>query len=77
MKTAISLPDELFKAADRYAKEHRISRSELYSRALKDYLKLRTGVTEALNELYKDEPSEVDPVLMRLQWDAIKKDPWE
>lgn len=77
MKTAITLPDELIEKADRYAKERGISRSELVNRALDDYLKSREGVTEALNKLYDNEPSELDPVHKRLQWEAIKKEPWE
>lgn len=38
MKTAISLPDEVFAAAERYAKQHGLSRSELYARALRRFL---------------------------------------
>ena len=38
MKTAISIPDELFEAAERVAKQLRVSRSELYRKALVKYL---------------------------------------
>ena len=38
MKTAISLPDELFTAADQYAQEKEMTRSELYANALREYL---------------------------------------
>ena len=38
MKTAISLPDEVFSSAERLAKRLKLSRSELYSRALSEYL---------------------------------------
>ncbi|MCI5211777.1 MAG: ChpI protein, partial [Candidatus Electrothrix sp. ATG2] len=34
MKTAISIPDKLFTAADQYAKKHGFSRSSLYAKAL-------------------------------------------
>jgi predicted transcriptional regulator len=34
MKTAISIPDEIFEAAERLAKRLKRSRSEIYSRAL-------------------------------------------
>jgi predicted transcriptional regulator len=38
MKTAISLPDELGHAADLFASQRDMSRSELYARALAEYL---------------------------------------
>ena len=38
MKTAISLPDELFALADELAAERGISRSELYAAALREYV---------------------------------------
>ena len=45
MKTAISLPDELFKAGERYAEKKGKSRSQLYAEALAEYL-LRHGPDE-------------------------------
>lgn len=38
MKTAISLPDALGHAADLYAAQQDMSRSELYAKALAEYL---------------------------------------
>ena len=38
MKTAVSLPDELFYSVDRLAKRLKLSRSELYRRALAEFL---------------------------------------
>ena len=38
MKTAISVPDDLFAQADRLAKRSRRSRSEVYSAALREYV---------------------------------------
>ena len=38
MKTAISIPDPLFKEAERLTKRLRIPRSQLYARALEDYI---------------------------------------
>lgn len=43
-KTAISIPDELFKEADRAAKRLGISRSELYAKALGEFLGIRRGI---------------------------------
>jgi len=51
MKTAISLPDELFGQAEQMASQLQVSRSELYSRALWEFLARHTPdrVTEALD----------------------------
>lgn len=51
MKTAISLSDELFRRADQLAKRLEVSRSELYSRALREYLARHAPdeVTDSLN----------------------------
>lgn len=38
MKTAISLPDDVYHGAERYAKRTRKSRSQLYAEALSEYL---------------------------------------
>ena len=38
MKTAVSVPDDLFAQADRLAKRSSLSRSEVYSAALREYV---------------------------------------
>ncbi|MGI0148390.1 MAG: hypothetical protein ACREDF_02500 [Thermoplasmata archaeon] len=38
MKTAISVPDDLFKRADHLAKTQKQTRSRLYSEAIREYL---------------------------------------
>jgi predicted transcriptional regulator len=80
MKTAISLPDSLFDAAERLARRLGISRSELYQRAVKAYLQESRGdgVTEALNELYGDGgvTARVDPVLEEIQQASISSEDW-
>ena len=51
MKTAISLPDELGHAADLLASQRDMSRSELYAKALAEYLAKHRGddLTEKIN----------------------------
>ena len=53
MKTAISLPDAVFRAAERHAKRVRKSRSQLYAEALAEYLSRHAPeeVTEAMNQV--------------------------
>ena len=66
MKTAISLPDPLFRSAERLAKRLKVSRSALYATAIADYVAhhQRKSVTEQLNEVYGEggEDSTLDPV---------------
>ncbi len=79
MKTAISIPDELFAAADRVAKRLGLSRSELYQKALATYLEGQdsTAVTEQLNHVYAtDDVGEIDPVLSAMQRGSIVRENW-
>lgn len=52
MKTAISIPNDIFNKAERLARRMKASRSELYSKALADYVARHAPdhVTEAMNE---------------------------
>jgi metal-responsive CopG/Arc/MetJ family transcriptional regulator len=56
MKTAVSIPDEVFEEADRLAQAMKTSRSELYSRALKEFLARHApdAVTDAMNRACAD-----------------------
>lgn len=80
MKTAISIPDALFDAAEQFARRAGISRSELYQRALAGYLTAssREAVTEALNEAYSDPTaSKLDEQLEKLQTRSIPDEDWD
>jgi metal-responsive CopG/Arc/MetJ family transcriptional regulator len=78
MKTAVSIPDPLFKEAERLTKRLRIPRSQLYAKALEAYIRSQKskGVREALDEVYATEPSELDPVIARMQSEAIGREEW-
>ena len=53
MKTAISVPDRLFRAAEQHARRAQKSRSQLYAEALAEYLARHAPdeVTEAMNRV--------------------------
>jgi predicted transcriptional regulator len=53
MKTAVSIPDDLFRQADELASRLGKSRSEVYQAALADYVSRREpgAVTRALDEI--------------------------
>lgn len=57
MKTAISLPDDLFRRAERLARRLKKSRSKLYSEAIAEYVTRRDPdrVTAKLDALYEAE----------------------
>ncbi|WP_419933972.1 ChpI protein [Candidatus Palauibacter sp.] len=76
MKTAISVPDELFVSADSLAKRMRISRSELYATAVAEYVAKHRSedVTARLNAVYADLSGEVDPALRRAQARSVAEE---
>ena len=53
MKTAVSIPDDIFERAERLASRERRSRSEVYAAALGEYLArhAQDEVTEAMNRV--------------------------
>lgn len=78
MKTAISLPDDLFSAADSLARRLGMSRSRLFASALAEYIaKHRTArVTERLNAVYGSEPSQLAKVTRRSQRHRVARSEW-
>ncbi|MGH7297362.1 MAG: hypothetical protein ACRELB_20670 [Polyangiaceae bacterium] len=74
MKTAISIPDSIFRAAEQTARRLRVSRSELYAKAVAAYVEAHRGegVTDALNRVYAKADSSLDPALARMQNAALR-----
>lgn len=58
MKTAISVPDDLFSLAEDFARDHGISRSALFTNALREYLLAHR--TDTLTERINAVCAEVD-----------------
>lgn len=78
VKTAVSIPDPVFAAAEELADRLGVSRSQLYTRALSDLLEQRREdwVTEELDRIYARQPSTLEPALARLQSASLPKDDW-
>jgi metal-responsive CopG/Arc/MetJ family transcriptional regulator len=79
MKTAISLPDDLFQAAELHAKRVRKSRSQLYAEALAEYLARHAPdeVTEAMNRVVERlGESGIDPFLAAAARRALERAEW-
>ena len=56
MKTAISIPDNIFREVDIFAKQHHYSRSEVFVRAVKELLEKKSAaeLLKTLNKAYAD-----------------------
>lgn len=77
MKTAISVPDDLFARADELARRTGVSRSEIYVRALREYVIARDSehVLRALNLVDSTQGSSIDEDLMQAQVEILSE--WE
>jgi metal-responsive CopG/Arc/MetJ family transcriptional regulator len=78
MKTAVSIPDELFAEADRLARRLRRSRSRLYADAVREYLARHDpeGITEALDRVYAADDVGVDPAVAPAGRRALERVEW-
>ena len=79
VKTAISIPDNLFQAAEKAARRLGISRSELYQRAVARFLEQQGGdvVREALDAVYgKARNRELDPLIKAAGEHVIVDEEW-
>jgi metal-responsive CopG/Arc/MetJ family transcriptional regulator len=78
MKVAISVPDPLFQAAERLAKERGIPRSQLFAQALEEYLAQHgpETITAQLDRVYESEKSELDERFIRAQSAVLKDEAW-
>jgi len=78
MKTAMSIPDNVFEEAEKAAKRLRLSRSGLYTRAIREFLENRSQkeITDTLNRVYAEETSALDPALVRMQTRSLPNEDW-
>ena len=78
MKTAISLPEDLFRQAEAAARKLRVSRSQLYAAAIREFLDRRepSKVTAHLDEIYSKQPAKIDPVMYLAQLESLKNGTW-
>jgi hypothetical protein len=80
MKTAISIPDAVFEEAERVAKRRGLSRSELYTNAIRSYVQDErfVGVRERLDAVYGSnaELSELDTLLQGAQGRLLTDEKW-
>jgi metal-responsive CopG/Arc/MetJ family transcriptional regulator len=78
MKTAVSIPDDVYARAERFAKQSKRSRSEVYSAALREYVDRHApdDITDAMNRVCDEVETKPDAftaatgrrVLERSEW---------
>ena len=78
MKTAVSIPDSIFRSAVSFAKRHGLSRSELYANAIAEFLARRRSkqVTAKLDSIYEDIDSSLDSTVSGLQSRSVPDENW-
>jgi metal-responsive CopG/Arc/MetJ family transcriptional regulator len=79
MKTAVSLPDQVFYKAEQLARQLGVSRSELYKKALEKYLeeqKSKETLLENLNRVYGEVDSSLDPIMKTLVRRTFERNEW-
>ena len=78
MKTAVSVPDPVFRLAERLARRLKMSRSRLYSVALEEYVHRHAPdeITEAMDRVCNKLGSAYDPALRENARRTLKKIEW-
>ena len=77
MKTAISVPNDVFELSERLAKKLKVSRSKIFAMGVKKLAEEHDDeVTARLNEVYSKEDSSVDPVLFKMALMSLPKEEW-
>jgi antitoxin MazE6 len=78
MKTAVSIPDQIFEQAERLARRTRKSRSHVFSSALREYVARHSpdDVTEAMDRVCEQVGRDSDPFVARAARKALERSEW-
>jgi metal-responsive CopG/Arc/MetJ family transcriptional regulator len=78
MKVAVSIPDDVFAEAESLAKRLQASRSEIYRRALDEFLGRHAPdrVTEAMNQVVDDVGEKTDAFTRRAARRVLRNVEW-
>ncbi len=78
MKTAISIPNEVFLKAEQHARRTKKSRSELYRDAISEYLSRHApdAVTETMNKVLAGIDEPIDPFVTGAGRRILKRARW-
>jgi len=78
MKTAISLPDEVFEEAEHLAKRLKLSRSQLYSKAVSEFVSRHSPdeVTDSFNRVCAEIEGKPDPAFQSAARALLENSEW-
>ena len=78
MKTAVSIPDEVFEKVERLARRTRKSRSRVFSDALKEYVARHAPneVTEAMNRVCEQLGDQKDAFVAAAGHRVLERTEW-
>ena len=78
LKTAISIPEDIYRDAEDTAKKLGMTRSRLYSTAVADFLKRyrKEDIKLKLNDVYAAGNSGINPALVAMQLTSLPKEEW-
>jgi len=78
MKTALSIPDDVFEQGERLARRLHTSRSRLYARALADFVAQHEDdrITSSMNEVLREVGAETDEFTQRAARQALRRVGW-
>ncbi len=78
MKTAISIPNDVFELSEKLAKKLKVSRSQIFAMGVR-----KIGdeygdeeLSAKLNEFYGKEKAEIDPAILKMAALSLPKDEW-
>lgn len=78
MKTAVSVPDDVFEQAERLARRTKKSRSQLFSEALREYVARHAPdeVTETMNRVWAEVDGEADEFVSSAARRILERSEW-
>lgn len=78
MKTAVSIPDDVFEGADRLARRTKKSRSQLYSDAVKEYVARHAPeqVTDAMDRVCAELGDPTDKFVSSAARRVLERSEW-
>ena len=78
LKTAISIPENIFTQAEETASNLGINRSRLYTAAITEFIEKHRedDITARLNDIYSEESSCIDPSLAGMQASSLAQEAW-
>jgi predicted transcriptional regulator len=78
MKTAVSVPDDVFERAERLARRENRSRSDVYSAALREYVARYSpdDVAEALDRVVAEVGEGIDPFVTAAGRQILESTDW-